>query len=242
MEDRIEELERDLRMEKVMSKGYQETSRISREAALESNTRAREVVAAAAKVCTFAENTGEVVVAANLFKEGLETAKDFASPNLRKFIRVVTDYQDKMERTLEEMRMINISLIGLATADRGKGKEAEAPRPSAECKTPEPRRRAEQQEAATRNPAEPGVSEEGGRTTKRLHTTGEGSTSKGTSDPIAKRTRAGTRNPEGSAASPAGAEKSNQQRQQGCYEEGEDYNLRRARGGSATSPLGVSDF
>ena len=95
MEDRIEELERDLRMEKVMSKGYQETARISREAALESNTRAKEVAAAAAKVCTFAENTGEVVVAANLFKEGLETAKDFASPNLRKFIRVVTDYQDR---------------------------------------------------------------------------------------------------------------------------------------------------
>ena len=92
MEDWIEELERDLRMEKVMSKGYQKTARISREAALESNTRAREVAAAAAKACTFAENTGEVVVAANLFKEGLETAKDFASPNLRKFIRVVTDY------------------------------------------------------------------------------------------------------------------------------------------------------
>ena len=54
------------------------------------------------------------MVAANLFKEGLETAKDFASPNLRKFIRVVTDYQDKMKRTLEEMRKINISLIGLA--------------------------------------------------------------------------------------------------------------------------------
>ena len=68
-----------------------------------------------------------------------------------------------MERTLEEMRKINISLIGLAAADRGKGKEAEAPRPSAECKTVEPRR---QQEATTRNPAESGVAEEGGRTTK----------------------------------------------------------------------------
>ena len=92
MEDRIEELERDLRMEKVMSKGYQEAARISREAALESNTRAKEVAAAAAKVCTFAENTGEVLVTANLFKEGLQAAKDFASPTLRKFIRVVTDY------------------------------------------------------------------------------------------------------------------------------------------------------
>ena len=48
MEDRIEELERDLRMEKVMSKGYQEAARISREAALESNTQAKEVAAAAA--------------------------------------------------------------------------------------------------------------------------------------------------------------------------------------------------
>ena len=117
-----------------------------------------------------------------------------------------------MERTLEEMRKINISLIGLAAADRGKGKEAEAPRPSTECKTPEPRRRAGQQEAATRNLAEPGVSEEGGRTTKRPHTTGEGSASTETPDPMAKRTRAGTSNPEGSAASPAGAEKSSQQR------------------------------
>ena len=103
------------------------------------------------------------MVTANLFKEGLQAAKDFATLSLRKFIRVVTDYQDKMECTLEEMRKINISLIGLAAADRRKGKEAEAPGPSAECKTPKPRR---QQEAATRNPAEFGVAEEGGRTTK----------------------------------------------------------------------------
>ena len=115
-----------------------------------------------------------------------------------------------MECTLGEMRKINISLIGLAAADRRKGKEAEVPRPSAECKTPEPRKRAEQQEAATRNLAESGVAEEGGRTTKRPHIAGEGSTSKGTPDPIAKRTRAGTSNPEGSVASPAGAEKSSQ--------------------------------
>ena len=134
-----------------------------------------------------------------------------------------------MECTLEEMRKINISLIGLAAADRRKGKEAEAPGPSAECKTPEPRRRAEQQEAATRNPAEPGVAEEGGRTTKRPHTTGEGSASKGTPDPIAKRTRAGTSNPEGSAASPAGAEKSSQQPSADCHDEGEEYDLRRTR-------------
>ena len=199
------------------------------------------MTAAAAKVCAFAENTGEVLVAANLFKEGLQAAKDFATPSLRKFIRVVTDYQDKMECTLEEMRKINISLIGLAAADRRKDKEAEALGPSAENKTPEPKKRAEQQEAATRNLAESGIAEERGRTTKRPHIAGEGSTSKGTPDPIAKRTRAGTSNPEGSAASPVGAEKPSQQRQQGCHEEGDEYNLRRTRGGSATSPLGVSE-
>ena len=55
------------------------------------------MTAATAKVCAFVENTGEVLVAANLFKEGLQVAKDFATPSLRKFIRVVTDYQDKME-------------------------------------------------------------------------------------------------------------------------------------------------
>ena len=78
-----------------------------------------------------------------------------------------------MECMLEEMRKINISLIGLAAADQRKGKEAEAPGTSAECKTPEPRKRAEQQEAAIRNLAESGVAQEGGRTTKRPHITGE---------------------------------------------------------------------
>jgi hypothetical protein len=187
------------------------------------------------------ENTGEVLVAANLFKEGLQAAKDFASPTLRKFVRVVTDYQDKMECTLGEMRKINISLIGLAASERGKGKEKESPGPSAAYRTPESRRRAEQQEATARNPEESGAAEEGGRTTKRPHTTGEGSGTKDNPDPVAKRTRAGTSNPEGSAASPAGAEKSSQQPPAGCHEEGEEYDLRRARGGSAASPLGVPE-
>ena len=190
------------------------------------------MTAAASKVCAFAENTGEVLVAANLFKEGLQAAKDFATPSLWKFIRVVTDYQDKMECTLEEMRKINISLIGLATADRRKGKEAEAPGPW---------KQAEQREATARNPEEPGVEEEGGRSAKRPYTTGEGSASKDTPDPIAKRTRAGTNNPEGSAASPAGAEKSSQQPPAECHEEGEEYDLRRTLGRSTTSPLGVSE-
>jgi hypothetical protein len=246
MQNRIQELEQELREERALAKNYKEASQIYQEAARESTDRAKEVAAGAAKVCIFAENTGETVVAANLFKEGLQTASDFASPNLRKFIRVVTDYQDKMEHTLEEMRRINTSIIGLTAADRGKGKEPAAPEPPAGYKTPDPRRRAEQQEAATRNTAESGAAEEGRGTTKRPHTTGQGSTSKGTPDPIAKRTRAGTGNPGGSTASPAGAEASSQQprqhpQQQLEFEEGDEYELTRTRGGSAASPLGVSE-
>ena len=146
-----------------------------------------------------------------------------------------------MELMLEEMRKINSLISGLAGEDRGKRKEKEAPGPSAACGTLEPRRQAEQQETAARNPEEPGAEEEGGRSSKRPHTTGEGSASKGTPDPIAKRTRAGTSNPEGSAASSAGAEKSSQPPQVGCREEGEEYDLRRTRGGCAASPLGVSE-
>ena len=71
--------------------------------------------------------------------------------------------------------------------------------------------------------------------------TGEGSTSKSTSDPIVKRTRAGTNNPEGSVASPAVGEKSSQPPQGGSYEEGEEYNLRWTPGGSAATPLRMSE-
>ena len=241
MEERIQELERDLQRERALNKDLQEATAFTKEAALDSGIRAKQVAAAAAKACSFVENMGEVLVAANLFKDGLQAAKDFAAPTLRKFIRVVTDYQDKMECTLEEMRKINISLIGLTVADRRKGKEAEAPGPSAEYKTPEPRKQAEQREATDRNPEEPGVEEEGGQSAKRPYTTGEGSKSKDTPDPIAKRTGAGTNNPEGSAASPAGAEKSSQQSSAGCHDESEEYDLRRTRGGSASSPLGVSE-
>jgi hypothetical protein len=104
LEERIQELEQDLREEKALNMELQEATTFAKEAALDSNTRAKQVAASAAKVCSFVENIGEVLVAANLFKEGLQAAKDFASPTLRKFIRVVTDYQDKMECTLEEMR------------------------------------------------------------------------------------------------------------------------------------------
>ena len=150
------------------------------------------------------------------------------------------DYQDKMESTLVEMRKINSLISGLAGTDRGNGKQKEAPGPSAACRTPEPQRQVEQQEAAARNPEEPRAEEEEGWSSKRSHTTGEGSASKGTSDPIAKQTRAGTSNPEGSAASPVGAEKPSQPPQAGCHEEGEEYDLRRTCGRSAASPLGVS--
>ena len=139
------------------------------------------------------------------------------------------------------MRKISISLIGLAASERGKGKEKESSGPSAAYRTPESRRQAEQQEATARNPEESGAAEEGGRTTKRPHTTGEGSGTKDNPDPVAKRTRAGTSNPEGSAASSARAEKSSQQPPAGCHEEGEEYDLRRTRGGSAASPLGVPE-
>ena len=64
----------------------------AKEAALDSGIRAKQVAAAAAKACSFVENTGEVLVAANMFKEGLQAAKDFATPTLQKFIGVVTDY------------------------------------------------------------------------------------------------------------------------------------------------------
>ena len=117
MKERIQELERDLQRERALNKDLQEATAFAKEAALDSDIRAKQVAAAAAKACSFVENMGEVLVAANLFKEGLQAAKDFATPTLRKFIRILTDYQDKMELTLEEMRKINISLIGLAAAD-----------------------------------------------------------------------------------------------------------------------------
>ena len=146
-----------------------------------------------------------------------------------------------MELTLEEMRKINSLISGLAGEDRGKGKEKEAPGSLAAHRTPEPRKQAEQREATARNPEEPGVEEEGGRSSKRPHMTGEGSASKDIPDLITKRTRAETNNPEGSAASPAVGEKSSQPPQGGSYDEGEEYNLRRTPGGLASTPLGVSE-
>ena len=108
-------------MERALNKDLQEATAFANEATLDSGIRAKQVAAAAAKACSFVENTGEVLVAANLFKRGLQAVKDFATPTLRKFIRVVTDYQDKMKLTLEEMRKINTLISGLARADRGKG-------------------------------------------------------------------------------------------------------------------------
>ena len=146
-----------------------------------------------------------------------------------------------MESTLVEMRKINTLISGVARADKGKGKEKEAPGLSAAYRTPEPRRQAEQEAAPARNPEESEAAEEGGRLSKRPHTTGEGSTLKSTPDPIAKRTRARTSNPEGSEAFSAMGEKSSQPPQGGSYNEGEEYNLRKTPGGSAFAPLGVSE-
>ena len=137
-------MERDLRVERALNEDLKEAVKFAKEAFLDASTRVKQVAAAAAKACAFVENTWEVLVAANLFKEGLKAAKDFATPTLRKFIRVVTDYQDKMELTLDEMRKINSLISGLVGTDRGKGKEKEAPGPSAAYRTPEPRKQAEQ--------------------------------------------------------------------------------------------------
>ena len=71
LEERIQELEQDLHEEKALNKELQEATTFAKEAALDSNTRAKQVAASAAKVCSFVENTREVLVAANLFKEGL---------------------------------------------------------------------------------------------------------------------------------------------------------------------------
>ena len=140
LEEWIQELEQDLREEKALNKELQEATTFAKAAALDSNTRAKQVAASAAKVCSFVENTGEVLVAANLFKEGLQAAKDFASPTLRKFVRVVTDYQDKMESTLVEMRKINTLINRQVGTDRSKEKEKEAPESPSTSRTPEPRR------------------------------------------------------------------------------------------------------
>ena len=114
LEDRIQELERDLRIEQAMNVDYKEAAKFAKEAALDASSRVNQVAMAATNACAFVENTGEVLVAANLFKEGLQVAKDFASLKLRKFIRVVTDYQDKMQSTLVEMTRINSLISGLA--------------------------------------------------------------------------------------------------------------------------------
>ena len=75
-----------------MNKEYKSALEFAKEAALDASSRANKVALATMKACSFVENTGEVLVAASLIKEGLQAAKDFASTKLKKFIRVVTDY------------------------------------------------------------------------------------------------------------------------------------------------------
>ena len=79
-----------------MNEEYKSALQFTKEAALDASTRANKIALAATNACPFVANTDEVVVAANLFKEGLQAAKDFALTKLRKFVRVITDYQDKM--------------------------------------------------------------------------------------------------------------------------------------------------
>ena len=137
------------------------------------------------------------------------------------------------------MRRINTLINGKVRTDQGKGKAKDNPEPPPVNQTPEPKKPEEQGATATQNLEEPEVAEEGAQSAKRPHVAGEGSSSKGTPDPIAKRTRAGTGNPKGAKASPAVSERPDRQPHGGEPEEGEEYNLRKTPGGSATEPLGV---
>ena len=83
---------------------------------------ANKVALAVTTTYSFVENTGKVVVAAHLFKERLQAVKDFATPQFRKFVRIITDYQDKMELTLGEMRRINTLINGKVRTDRTKAR------------------------------------------------------------------------------------------------------------------------
>ena len=103
LEDRIRVQEMELETGRAMNEEYKSALQFAKEAAIDASTQANKVALAATKAYFFVENTGEVLVAANLIKEGLQAAKDFASIKFRKFVRVVTDYQDKMESTLIEM-------------------------------------------------------------------------------------------------------------------------------------------
>ena len=71
MEELIQELEQDLRMERVLNEDYKEAAKIAKEAFLDASTRAKQVAVAATKACAFMENTKEVLVVANVFKERL---------------------------------------------------------------------------------------------------------------------------------------------------------------------------
>ena len=144
-----------------------------------------------------------------------------------------------MELNLEEMGRINTLINEKVRTDQGKGKAKEISEPPLVNQTPKSEKPEEQGATATRNPEEPEVAEEGARSVKQPHATGEGSSSKGTSDPIAKRTRVGTGNSEGTGASPTVGARPDRQSQDGKHKEGEEYNLRKTPRKSAAKPLGI---
>ena len=116
-------------VEKVMNEEYKIAIQFEKEAALDAMNQTNKVTLSATTTCSFVENTEQVVVAAHLFEEGLQAAKDFATPKLWKFVRIITDYQDKMELTLVEMRRINTLINGKVRTNWDKAKEIPEPPP-----------------------------------------------------------------------------------------------------------------
>ena len=112
LEHQVQLLEKKVAVQRVEIKEYKTTIQFEKEATLDAVDRVEKVALAATTTYSFVENTGQVVVDAHLFEEGLQAAKDYAALQFRKFIRVITDYQDKMELTLEEMLRINILIDG----------------------------------------------------------------------------------------------------------------------------------
>ena len=79
-------------VQKVTIEEYKTAIQFEKEAALVAMNQTNKVALAATTACSFVENTGQVVVVAHLFEEGLHVAKDFATPKFWKFVRVITDY------------------------------------------------------------------------------------------------------------------------------------------------------
>ena len=132
-----------------MIEDYKTTIQFEKEATLDTMDRANKVALAATTAYSFVENIGQVVIVAHLFEEGLQAAKDFATPQLRKFVRVITDYQDKMEFTLTKMRRINTLINGKVRTDRSKGKAKKIPELPPANQTPESQNPREQGAIAT---------------------------------------------------------------------------------------------